>query len=197
MSNESKKWGLLAEPVHTVLRAARYASRKHKGQTRLDGNTPYISHATSVAFVLRHIFEVEDESILAAAFLHDVLEDTRTKYDELVEIFGDKIAGYVVALTKNPLLSKKERERDFEQRLVAAPELVKIAKLADLFDNLMFRLESPRLPRTLSTAKRMVIAFTNKMETDKGRRALAKMIAVIEEVTRETGVPPGEKDGEE
>lgn len=184
--------GLLSEPVHTVLRAIRYAARKHKGQTRLDGNTPYISHTTSVAFVLRHIFEVDDESILAAAHLHDVLEDTRTKYDELVEMFGDQIADYVVALTKNPLLSKKEREKDFENRLVQAPELVKIAKLADLFDNMMFRMESPRLPRTLATAKRMVAAFTNKMTTEKGQRALAKMSELIEEVEKETGMPAQE-----
>lgn len=192
--SDPKKTGVLGHPIQTILKAARYSARKHKGQTRLDGSTPYASHPTSVAFILRHIFEVEDESIIAAALLHDVLEDTRTKYDEIVELFGTEIANYVVALTKNPLLSKKDREREFEQRLLKAPEAVKIAKLADMFDNLVFRLESPRLPRTLATARKLVTSF--EMQSEKGKLALAKIAQLVEEIERETGLKASDAEPE-
>ena len=95
-----------------MLRAASFAARKHRGQTRADGATPYFSHVARVSIILSHVFGVTDHDTLTAAFLHDALEDTSTDYDELEEIFGKTIADYVVALTKNVMLPKKKREAE-------------------------------------------------------------------------------------
>lgn len=172
------------DPVQTILRAAAFAARKHDGQTRADGNTPYFSHVSRVVLILSHVFGVRDPEVLTAAFLHDVVEDTATDYDELEEAFGARVADYVIALTKNMMLPKKRREEEYQARLVAAPEAVKIAKLADLFDNLSDRVNSPRIVKTTATAGRLLAAFAGKMETEVGRTAHGKVAALLADIER-------------
>ena len=122
-------------PVQSVLRAASFAARKHHGQTRADNQTPYFSHVARVTLILAHVFGCDDEEILTAALLHDTIEDTATDYDEVAELFGTRVADYVVILTKNVMLPKQEREEEYFERLADAPEPVMIAKMADLYDN--------------------------------------------------------------
>ena len=135
-------------PIQTMLRAASFAARKHQGQTRADNQTPYFSHVARVTLILAHVFGCEDEEVLAAALLHDTIEDTATDYDEVAELFGERVAEYVVILTKNVMLPKQAREEEYAARLAAAPEAVMIAKMADLYDNLSDRVHSPKLRKT-------------------------------------------------
>lgn len=173
------------DPVQTLLRAASFAARKHRGQTRADGATPYFSHVARVTLILAHVFGVRDADTLTAAFLHDTLEDTATDYDELEEVFGRTVADYVVALTKNVMLPKKKREAEYEARLIDAPEEVKIAKMADIYDNLSDRVNSPKIVKTTATAERLLAAFADRLKTEVGRAAHAKtarLLATIEAV---------------
>ena len=165
-----------------VLRAASFAARKHRGQTRADGLTPYFSHVARVTLILTHLFGVQDETILAAALLHDTLEDTATDYDELAELFGVRVADIVVLLTKNVMLPKKEREEDYIARLRRASEDVMIAKMADLYDNLSDRVRTPKLPKTASTAERLLADFGERLETPTGLAAHEKLSRLLEEV---------------
>ena len=159
------------KPLQLLLRAASFAARKHHGQMRADNRTPYFSHVARVTLILTHLFGVEDEAVLAAALLHDTLEDTATDYDEIAEQFGPLIAEYVVQLTKNVMLPKARREADYEARLCRAPEPVLIAKMADLYDNLSDRINSPKLHKTAETAERLLGAFAPRLETGTGRKA--------------------------
>ena len=172
------------DPVQSLLRAAAFAARKHDGQTRADGATPYFSHVSRVTLILSHVFGVRDPEVLTAAFLHDTVEDTATDYDELEEQFGTQVADYVIALTKNVMLPKKRREDEYAARLIAAPEAVKIAKLADLFDNLSDRVNSPKIVKTTATAERLLAAFGQRMESEIGRAAHAKVAALLAEIER-------------
>ena len=62
-----------------VLQAAVFAAAKHTGQHRKDANrSPYINHPLEVAAVLATEAGIEDERVLAAALLHDTVEDTDT-----------------------------------------------------------------------------------------------------------------------
>ena len=73
---------------HLVQRALTLAARKHTNP-RKGTDIPYITHPVHVALILaRHGF---DDQVLAAAILHDVLEDTETTPDELRNAFGDRI----------------------------------------------------------------------------------------------------------
>jgi (p)ppGpp synthase/HD superfamily hydrolase len=169
-------------PLQAILRAASFAARKHHGQMRGDNLTPYFSHVTRVTLVLVHLFGVDDEDTITAALLHDTLEDTATDYDEIAHIFGDQVASYVVLLTKNPLLPKTERERDYRNRLSTAPEQVIIAKLADLYDNLSDRINSHKLRKTAATAERLLEVFSTRVKTPTGRSAHEKLSALLEEI---------------
>ena len=169
-------------PVQMFLRAASFAARKHHGQTRADNQTPYFSHVARVTLILTHVFNVQDDEILAASLLHDTLEDTATDYDELATLFGERVADAVVLLTKNVMLPKKEREEDYVRRLRRAPEGVMIAKMADLYDNLTDRIHSPKLRKTASTAERLLGEFGARLSTPTGRAAHAKLSLLLEEV---------------
>src|SRR5688500_19144302 len=91
-------------------RAASFAARFHQGQLRKDGTTPYIAHPFRVAMTVRDVFGVDDPIALAAALLHDVIEDTTADYDDLEREFGAEVARVVAALTKDMRLPEAARE---------------------------------------------------------------------------------------
>ncbi|MBP9865656.1 MAG: bifunctional (p)ppGpp synthetase/guanosine-3',5'-bis(diphosphate) 3'-pyrophosphohydrolase [Candidatus Omnitrophica bacterium] len=119
-----------------ILEAAAFSARAHLGQYRRDGITPYASHPFRVCFILRHLFKVKDEEALAAALLHDTLEDTATDFEDLEKIFGTKVAHWALLLSKDRRLPEVQREKDYIRQLAGAPDEVKLAKLADIYDNL-------------------------------------------------------------
>jgi guanosine-3',5'-bis(diphosphate) 3'-pyrophosphohydrolase len=119
-----------------LLEAVAFAARAHRHQLRKDGETPYASHVFRACLTLRHVFGIADVAVLTAAVLHDTIEDTTTDYDDLQEQFGDQVAGWVAALSKDKALPDPEREEKYRRTLAAAPWQVKACKLADVFDNL-------------------------------------------------------------
>lgn len=129
--------------AHTLWqRAASLAAQKHQHQFRKDGVTPYIAHVYRVALTVRHVFGCDDPEVLAAALLHDLIEDTTVDWDDLEEQFGRQIADCVAALTKNAALPEREREADYDRRLAAAGWRAHAIKLADCYDNFSDSLES-------------------------------------------------------
>jgi guanosine-3',5'-bis(diphosphate) 3'-pyrophosphohydrolase len=127
---------MAAAPVDGLLDAIAFSARAHRHQIRKDGQTPYASHPFRVCFIVRHLFEIDDPRVLAAAVLHDTIEDTTTDCDDIIERFGDEIAGWVAALTKDKRLPDEEREHHYEENLAKSPWQVKVCKLADIYDNL-------------------------------------------------------------
>lgn len=174
--------GMPSDPLQVILRAATFAAGKHHGQMRADGTVPYFSHVARVTLVLALGFGVKDPDVLTASLLHDTIEDTATDYDEIAAQFGSRVADYVILLTKNPMLPKKEREDDYEERLREAPEEVKIAKMADIYDNLSARVDTPKLPKTAQTAGRMLAAFAGRLETEVGLAAHKKLSRLLEDI---------------
>jgi (p)ppGpp synthase/HD superfamily hydrolase len=80
-----------------VERAMRVASCRHRGHNRKDSDLPYISHPASVALILRKA-GFNDEQVLAAALLHDVVEDTEYSRESLAAEFPARVVEYVLAL---------------------------------------------------------------------------------------------------
>ncbi|HWB61725.1 MAG TPA: HD domain-containing protein [Chthoniobacteraceae bacterium] len=173
---------MIDDPIQLMLKAASYAARKHSDQRRADGMTPYFAHVARVTLITRHLFRVNDQDVLTATLLHDVIEDTNTDHDEIAEIFGMRVAKYVILLTKNKMLSKKLREKDYERRLKRAPEAIQIAKLADAFDNLSDRVGTTKLPKTLETAKKWLVIFKPTLKSPSGKLAHRKLGKLVEQV---------------
>ncbi len=116
--------------------AAAFAARAHQHQKRKDNQTPYVSHVFRVCLVVRHTFGFDDPKMLAAALLHDTIEDTATDRDDIIERFGEDVATWVAALTKDMRLPHDAREDAYAKGLAVADWQVKALKLADLYDNL-------------------------------------------------------------
>lgn len=133
------------KPIRPLLEAVAFAARAHQGKLRKDGTTPYVSHVFRVCLVLRHVFGIDDQQALMAAALHDTVEDTDTDFDDLKEEFGDEVAGWVAALSKDKRLPEEQREPAYAEALARAPWQVKVCKLADIYDNVMDSI--PREPR--------------------------------------------------
>jgi (p)ppGpp synthase/HD superfamily hydrolase len=174
----------LESGTQVVLRAFRYAAIKHRYQTLSDGQTPYFSHVVGVTFILRDLFDIDDQEIIIATILHDVVEDTGTSLEEIGQLFGKTIAYYLEALTKNEALPKRRREREYDERLFNAPEIVQIAKLADIYDNLSARIGTSKLQHTLENARRITAGFEKTIRTRRGKNALRHVRLLIGELEK-------------
>ena len=80
-----------------IIKAYNYAKDNHKEQKRMSGEE-YIIHPLSVAYILADL-ELDDSTI-AAALLHDVVEDTEITHENIVNEFGEEIAEMVEGVTK-------------------------------------------------------------------------------------------------
>jgi guanosine-3',5'-bis(diphosphate) 3'-pyrophosphohydrolase len=127
-----------------VLRAARFAAWKHRDQRRKGrGALPYINHPLDLAHVLWFEGGVEDAVTIAAALLHDTLEDTQTTYQELQGEFGENVASIVMEVTDEPTINWRARKRLQISRARRASPEAKQVKLADKICNLRSLVASP------------------------------------------------------
>ena len=139
------------QPV--LLHAISFAARAHLGQMRNDNRTPYFAHTVRVTTLMAVEFGVKDSEVLAAAVLHDTIEDTPVNRDEIIEQFGERVAGYVASLTKDMRLPQDERDAAYLETLAKAPVEVKLCKLADTLDNLIDSEALSEAGRDKATAK--------------------------------------------
>jgi (p)ppGpp synthase/HD superfamily hydrolase len=101
-----------------IARALAKATEAHAGQTRNgSGGLPYIEHPRMVAATLAS--RDYDEATLAAALLHDVVEDSDTTVEELRAEFGDEVADLVAALSDDESIESYRDRKDEHRRRVA------------------------------------------------------------------------------
>lgn len=119
-----------------VEKARLRCERAHAGQTRDDGS-PYAEHPAAVVAILREQ-NVTDPSVLAAAWLHDVLEDTEVTADELEKEFGPEVVSLVQELTNKgaPNRTFDEKHRSLAEEAKRMSPAAKQVKLADRLHNL-------------------------------------------------------------
>jgi guanosine-3',5'-bis(diphosphate) 3'-pyrophosphohydrolase len=120
-----------------ILKALEFAAQKHRDQRRKDKNaSPYINHPIQLANVLRQEGSVADPVVIAAALLHDTVEDTETTWQELRGEFGDEIANIVLEVTDVQWLKKIVRKRLQVAKARHASHAARLVKLADKICNL-------------------------------------------------------------
>lgn len=123
--------------VDLLQRAEAFATKAHEGQKRKYTGEPYVEHPRRVVAALR-ANGIEEEDVLAAAWLHDVIEDCDVLFDDLCEEFGALVATYVSLLTnvQRSAGNRANRNKIDNVRLATAPGEVQSIKLADIGDNL-------------------------------------------------------------
>ena len=101
----------MASELRRLTRALAFAAEGHRNHRRKGASQePYINHLIEVAELVASV-EGGDMDVLIAALLHDVLEDTRTGYDELAAAFGERVARIVQENSDDMTLPKPERQR--------------------------------------------------------------------------------------
>ncbi len=120
-------------------RALAFSASAHRGQKRMSGED-FISHSIAVASIL--VEQLPDATSIAAALLHDVVEDSDVRAEDLAQEFGAEVAGLVDGLTKISHLtfrSTAERQVENYRKLllsIAKDARVIIIKLADRLHNM-------------------------------------------------------------
>lgn len=141
MQQLKEKFELVFNPqqVELLNRALDYATKMHANQFRESGE-PYITHPIAVASIL---FDLGlDCSTLAAALLHDCVEDTAATDEEIRKLFGDEIAELVAGVTKLDKIKFKSKEEEqaenFRRMFFAMAKDIRviIIKLADRLHNM-------------------------------------------------------------
>jgi GTP pyrophosphokinase len=137
-----------------IERALRFSASAHRGQKRMSGED-FVSHTIAVALILAE--QLLDSTTIAAALLHDVVEDSDVRTEDIAKEFGSEIAGIVDGLTKISSLtfrsSAEEQVENYRKLLlsIAKDARVIIIKLAD-------RLHNMRTLEHLSSDRRSRIA---------------------------------------
>ncbi|MFA9418587.1 MAG: bifunctional (p)ppGpp synthetase/guanosine-3',5'-bis(diphosphate) 3'-pyrophosphohydrolase [Gammaproteobacteria bacterium] len=125
--------------VEEVYRAYQLGARAHEGQSRVSGE-PYISHPVEVALILSEMRM--DANTIIAAILHDVIEDTPTLKENLVEEFGEEVADLVDGVSKLAKIDFRSRAEaqaeNFRKMMLAMAKDIRviIIKLADRLHNM-------------------------------------------------------------
>jgi GTP diphosphokinase / guanosine-3',5'-bis(diphosphate) 3'-diphosphatase len=136
-----------AEPprgIALILKAAEFAARKHRDQRRKDQSaSPYINHPLALAEILSGDGRIRSAHVLAAALLHDTLEDTETTSAELTAAFGPKITRIVQEVTDDKRLPKQKRKELQVLHAAHISKSAKLVKLADKIANLADIISSP------------------------------------------------------
>ena len=127
----------MSEQLALIFKALAFAAKRHRDQRRKDKQaTPYINHPIDLAELLINDGHVTDANVIAAAILHDTVEDTETTSQELATIFGPVIAGIVSEVTDDKDLPKAERKRLQIEHAAGRSDAAKLVKLADKICNL-------------------------------------------------------------
>ena len=117
-----------------LTRVFEFAARQHYGQKR-QGGLPYITHPIAVARLLQGAGYGED--VLAAALLHDVLEDTGCEVERLERIAGPRAAAIVCEVTdRDKTADWQTRKSDYRDRLASASAEAAAVSCADKIHNL-------------------------------------------------------------
>ena len=139
---------ILHSPV--VEHAIRLAAVAHKSQKRKSSGIPYIAHPMSVCLILIKA-GFHEEAILAAAVLHDVVEDTDLTIEQLAENFSEEVVQYVKEMTEEKETSQgekrswRDRKQDHINVMQQATLGARAIELADKLHNLeamLFDLQS-------------------------------------------------------
>lgn len=122
------------------MEAREFAAAQHSMQ--MWGPHPYIEHLIRVATRARSWSGPRPDDIVAAAYLHDVLEDTNTTPEDLTRLFGERVAALVVAVTDAPGRTRRVRHAGTYPKIAAAGDAAVFLKLCDRYVNWQQCIES-------------------------------------------------------
>jgi len=149
-----------------IERAARIAASAHQGQIRKEGPYPYIEHPAVVALMLaRHGF---DETVIAAALVHDVLEDTGYAEADMRAELGRDVMTIIASVTNDDSLSWEDKKKRYIETVRAGSEGAKAVATADKIANarsflVAYAAQGPDLWKHFNAGREKKLWFENAM----------------------------------
>jgi (p)ppGpp synthase/HD superfamily hydrolase len=110
--------------------AENFAKERHSVGIRKEGSVPY-EHLAGVVARLKNL-GVTDEEVLASAWLHDIIDNTETSFDELDQRFGSKVAVMVLSISKDKKIPRTKQEEQYVKQLKESTFEAKLIKLCDI-----------------------------------------------------------------
>ncbi len=130
--------------ISLLARAWNFSAQRHSNQKRKGkAQEPYVNHLAEVAELVAIATNGLDANLVAAAVLHDTVEDTNTLPAELASVFNVDIADLVGEVTDDKSLGKAERKQLQVEHAASKSHRAKIIKLADKTSNLRSLVKSP------------------------------------------------------
>jgi len=131
------------DDISLILKALEFAAIRHRKQFRKGKDkSPYINHPIQVANLLANEGGEKDQVLLAAAILHDIVEDTvetekekKILIENIRDMFGDEVLSVTLEVTDDKGLSKEERKRLQVEHAPGLSERAKKLKIADKIAN--------------------------------------------------------------
>lgn len=143
---------------------AGFAAYKHRNQKRKYTGEPYVTHCQEVAKLVASV--TDDQNVIAAAYLHDTLEDTNATYEEISFLFGKDVADLVQEVTdiSKPTDGNRALRKEMDRQHIAkASRNGQLIKLADLISNTFSIVErDPEFAKIYLAEKRELLEVIDK-----------------------------------
>jgi len=165
-----------------LIKALKFATDKHQGQTRKSTGLPYITHPMVVQSLInqykgnsKHIEELQ-----ISALLHDTLEDTDTSYFEIEREFGSMVASIVLELTSDEeMILKVGKNTYLKNKMVSMSKYAFILKLLDRYSNI---LDNPKEKYVIDTINMMDYLRIQRVLTERQLRIVNDILLVCEDI---------------
>jgi len=172
----------MASEVRRLTKALAFAAEAHRNHRRKGASQePYINHLIEVLDLVATV-EGGDMDVLIAALLHDVLEDTRTGYEELAAAFGERVACIVQENSDDMTLPKPDRRRARLASIGKKSRDARLVKFADIISNLRAIAVSP--PAGWSNDRRLGYLESCRDLVDAGRGSNAEIERIFDDTAK-------------
>jgi myo-inositol-1(or 4)-monophosphatase len=168
-----------------IAQATEFAASAHDGSYRKgtqNPQIPYISHAIEAGIIAQSL--TDDEDVIIAAILHDVVEDTNYELSDIEERFGSRVANFVSYESEEKMKDKpakdtwKQRKEEFLEQLKTAPIEAKMICLSDKVSNMRL---SSKTYQQKGDEMWLVFNQTDKKEQEWYYRSIAKELTELKD----------------
>ena len=128
--------GKVSGEYFKVIEAMHVCLVAHHGQYRKHNQVMYALHPFRVFLFARSVLDIRDPDVLCACLLHDTVEDGGVALDDLKKQFGERVAGFVAELTRQPCDDRAQKKQELLQHAREFSNESRTIKAVDRIDNL-------------------------------------------------------------
>jgi (p)ppGpp synthase/HD superfamily hydrolase len=157
-----------------------FAKERHSSTIRKGGMIPHYEHLAGVVTRLKNL-GITDEEVLSSAWLHDIIDDTETSFDELDQRFGSKVAVMVLSISKDKSLPRTKQEEQYVKQLKESTFDAKLIKLCDISASLRDLKNAPvsKTKRIKEVKKKLFYLNVIKSDLIKDKSKVPGIVSLI------------------